>query len=220
MFSRRRQGFRRLRRRTRQPIQAHRRQIPLRRQIMANGMYPSRRRSMAGPVILIGIGVLFLLANIGALSKAQLWLWFSTYWPLLLILLGAIRLVEYIIARNSGGPTPRFGGGSVFLLVLFIFIGLGATQSRRVNWDAFRENVDINTDFSPFFGQKYDFTDQQEQPLGTAKNLQLENEHGSVKIHPQDERKIKLVVHRHIAADSQDEANKINAENKASFSVD
>jgi len=187
---------------------------------MANGMYPSRRRSMAGPVILIGIGVLFLLANIGALSKAQLWWWFANYWPVLLILLGAIRLVEYIIARNSGGPTPRFGGGSIFLLILFIFIGIGATQSRRVKWDAVRDNVDINTDFSPFFGQKYDFEDQQEHEAGTAKNIQLENEHGSVKIHPQDERKIKVIVHRHVGAESQDDANKLNADNKVTFSVE
>src|SRR5256885_1555203 len=161
-------------------------QTLLRRQIMANGMYPYRRRSVAGPIILIGLGVLFLLANIGVLSRARLWWWFAAYWPLLLILLGIVRLVEYMAARRTGGPTPRFGGGSVFLLILFIFIGIGATQSRRVNWAAVRDNVDINTDFSPFFGQKYDFEDQQEHEAGTAKNIQLENEHGSVKIHPQD----------------------------------
>jgi DUF4097 and DUF4098 domain-containing protein YvlB len=187
---------------------------------MANGMY-HRRRSMAGPVILIGIGVLFLLANTGVLSKARLWWWFAMYWPLLLIVLGLVRLIEYVIARRSGGPTPRFGGGAVFLLILFIFIGIGATQSRRhINWDAVRDNVDIDTDFSPFFGQKYDFEDQQVQETGKAKNIQIENEHGSVKIHPQDERTIKLIVHRHIGADSQDEANKINSESKATFSID
>src|SRR5215510_1934810 len=205
---------------THQHTRVHHRQIPLRRRIMANGMYPYRRRSMAGPVILIGIGILFLLANTGVLSKPRLWLWFAAYWPLLLIVLGLVRLIEYTMARRSGGPTPRFGGGSIFLLILFIFIGIGATQSRRVNWDAFRDNVDVDTDFSPFFGQKYDFDDQQVQETGKAKNIQIENEHGSVKIHPQDERTIKLIVYRHIGADSQDEANKINAENKATFSVD
>lgn len=186
---------------------------------MANGMY-YRRRSIAGPVILIGLGVLFLLANIGALNKAQLWWWFATYWPLLLILLGVIRLAEYIIARNSGGPTPRFGGGSVFLLILFIFIGVGATQSRRVNWDAVRDNMGVDADFSPFFGQKYDFEEQQVQETGKAKNLQIDNEHGSVKIHPQDERTIKLVVHRHVGAESESEANKINAASKTTLTLE
>src|SRR5262249_48834514 len=209
MSSRRHRGFPRFRRQTHQPTQAHRRRIPLRRRIMANGMY-YRRRSIAGPVILIGLGVLFLLANIGALSKTQLWLWFATYWPLLLILLGVIRLAEYVIARNSGGPTPRFGGGSIFLLIVFIFIGIGATQSHRVNWDAVRDNMGVDTDFTPFFGQKYDFEEQQVQEAGKAKNLRIDNEHGSVKIHPQDERTIKLVVHRHVGAESQDEANKVN----------
>ena len=186
---------------------------------MVNGMY-YRRRSIAGPMILIGLGVLFLLANIGAISKAQLWWWFGTYWPVLLILLGIVRLIEYIIARNSGGPTPRFGGGAIFLLILFIFVGIGATQSRRVNWDAVRDNMGVDADFSPFFGQKYDFEEQQVQETGKAKNLQIENEHGSVKIHPQDERTIKVVVHRHIGAESQDEANKVNSESKTTFTVE
>ena len=186
---------------------------------MANGIY-YRRRSIAGPVILIGLGVVFLLANIGALSKAQVWWYFATYWPLLLIVLGVVRLAEYIIARNSGSPTPRFGGGTIFLLILFIFIGIGATQSRRVNWDAVRDNMGVDADFSPFFGQKYDFEEQQVQEAGKAKNLQIDNEHGSVKIHPQDERTIKLVVHRHVGAESQDEANKVNSESKTTFTLE
>ena len=187
---------------------------------MANGVHFYRRRSMAGPIILIGIGLLFLLANTGVLSKARLWWWFAMYWPVLLIVLGLVRLIEYVVARRNGGPTPRFGGGAIFLLILFIFIGIGATQSRRVNWDAVRDNVDIDTDLSPFFGQKYDFEDQQTQEAGKAKNIQVDNEHGSVKIHPQDERTIKLIVHRHIAADSQDDANKINSQSKSTFSVE
>src|SRR5215475_4929498 len=205
---------------TYQHPQPHHRQIPRRRRIMANGMYPYRRRSMAGPVILIGIGILFLLANTGVLSKPRLWLWFAVYWPLLLIVLGLVRLIEYMMARRSGSPTPRFGGGSIFLLILFIFIGIGATQSRRVNWDAFRDNVDVDTDFSPFFGQKYDFEVQQVQETGKAKSIQIENEHGSVKVHSQDERTVKVVVHRHIAAESQDEANKLNAATKVTFSLE
>jgi Domain of unknown function (DUF5668) len=37
-----------------------------------------------GPVILIGLGVLFLLANFGVLQRA----WFGKVWPLALIALG------------------------------------------------------------------------------------------------------------------------------------
>ena len=83
-----------------------------------------RSRSIAGPIVLVAIGVAFLLGNMHVISPGQIAWMFATWWPLLLILLGVIRIVEYTVARSQGGPAPRFGGGGVVLLVLFIVIGL------------------------------------------------------------------------------------------------
>ena len=83
-----------------------------------------RRRSLAGPVILIGVGVCFLLANMHVISASRIGWLFATWWPLLLILLGVIRIVEYAIARSEGGPAPRLGGGAVALLVVFVVLGV------------------------------------------------------------------------------------------------
>lgn len=47
---------------------------------------PRRRRSFAGPVVLIILGIVFLLGNMHLLSWARLGTWFAHYWPLLLIL--------------------------------------------------------------------------------------------------------------------------------------
>ncbi len=187
---------------------------------MANRIY-SGRRSISGPVVLIGIGVLFLLVNSGAISKARLGWWFAIYWPVLLILLGVIRLVEYGIARHNGTPTPRFGPSGVFLLILFIVIGMGATRAHNVNWRAFNDNVDIDTNFDAMFNQKYEFNDQQEQEISSgAQSIQIESEYGSVKIHSAEPGKIKMTIHRRVAADSQDEANKMNSENKPSIMLE
>ncbi len=187
---------------------------------MADRLY-SRRRSIAGPIILMVIGVFFLLLTTGAITRARLGWWFALYWPVLLIAVGIIRLVEYIIARRNDGPIPRFGGGTIFVLILFTLIGMGATRARHVNWQAFNDNVDVDTNFDAMFNQKYEFNDQQQQPVGSsAQNIQIESEYGSVKIHSADDGQIKMTIHRRIAAGSQDEANKLNAENRPSIALE
>jgi hypothetical protein len=55
-----------------------------------------RRTSLIGPLILITIGVLFLLANLGILPLA-FWEIAARFWPLILILVG----LEIIIGRRS-----------------------------------------------------------------------------------------------------------------------
>jgi hypothetical protein len=51
-----------------------------------------RHHSIAGPIILIVVGVLFLLSNLGML--AGLGPLFTTWWPLILIVLGAVALMR------------------------------------------------------------------------------------------------------------------------------
>jgi hypothetical protein len=52
-------------------------------------------RSLAGPLILITVGLLFLIQNLTDLNifriVKQLW----PYWPLVLVVLGVLKLLEY-----------------------------------------------------------------------------------------------------------------------------
>jgi Domain of unknown function (DUF5668) len=65
-------------------------------------------RSFAGPIVLIVIGVFFLLANMGVIEWHNFGYWFSHYWPVLLILWGFVKLLEYQqatrIALRESGP--------------------------------------------------------------------------------------------------------------------
>ncbi len=56
------------------------------------------RRSFAGPVILILIGLLFLMKNLG--FRFPIWHWFGHWWPLLLILWGVIILVDNVTSTR------------------------------------------------------------------------------------------------------------------------
>src|SRR5579884_86711 len=98
--------------------------------------YYGRRRSLTGPVILIIIGTLFLLANMRILHAAVLWALFARFWPLLLVLAGLIKLIEHFSDQRAGVPTRRLGGGTVVLIIFLVILGLAATTSYR-----FRDRV-------------------------------------------------------------------------------
>src|SRR5437763_394601 len=181
-----------------------------------------RPRSMAGPILLVAVGVMFLLMNMHIVSWSRVGWFFATWWPLLLILFGVIRIAEYAIARSHGGAAPRLGGGAVFLLILLIVIGFSASSARHVNWQGFGDNVDVNPGWDGMFGEKYDFNQELSQPLPTDGRIQIESDRGSVIVHVAEngDTPVKVVVHRHISADSQDSANKFNDQQKPTMSVD
>jgi len=62
------------------------------------------QRSIAGPVVLIIMGILFLMGTMGMLEMHRLGLLFARFWPALLILWGIIKLVEYEQAKRQGLP--------------------------------------------------------------------------------------------------------------------
>ncbi|HET9741763.1 MAG TPA: DUF4097 family beta strand repeat-containing protein [Terriglobales bacterium] len=181
-----------------------------------------RRRSVFGPIVLIAIGVCFLLANMHVISGARLGWWFATYWPVLLILLGLVRIIEYTVARSQGSAAPRFGGGAVFLLILIVVIGIGLSSARRVNWNAFGDNADVNPGFDSLFGQSYEFTQTLTQPLPAGGSLAVDSDHGAVTVHATDNPSdpVKLVLHRRVSADRQEDANKLNDQHAPKMTVD
>src|SRR5690242_14339891 len=85
---------------------------------------PRRQRSFAGPVVLIILGIVFLFGNLGYVSWGHLNRLFAHYWPVLLILWGVIKLVEYQQAQRSGTRSAGIGAGGVFLLIMLIGLGL------------------------------------------------------------------------------------------------
>src|ERR1700722_4510882 len=77
-----------------------------------------RPRSITGPLILVVIGVLFLLNNLG--HDIPFWRYLADYWPFLLIGLGIIRLAEVLFhfSRGSSLPIRSGGGGWIWILVI------------------------------------------------------------------------------------------------------
>src|ERR1022692_3658253 len=95
---------------------------------------PRPHRSIAGPVVLILMGILFLLGTMGIMDIHHLGSLFARFWPALLILWGVLKLIEYEQAKRYGQPARGIAVGGVFLMLFLIGAGLIATQASRLDW--------------------------------------------------------------------------------------
>ena len=175
-----------------------------------------RRRSFAGPLVLIILGLVFLLGNLHLISWMRLGTLFAHYWPLLLILWGIIKFVEYQQAQREGLPARGIGFGGVCLVIFIVVFGLMATQASRVHWEQFRDNINIDdSDLDNIFGETFNYDDHLEQAVPpTTTTLRVNNDHGAVRVTPSDDNKITVTVRKKVGADSQSDADKYNAGTK------
>jgi DUF4097 and DUF4098 domain-containing protein YvlB len=166
------------------------------------------RRSIAGPLVLIVIGLVFLLRNMGV--RLPIWHWFGHWWPLLLILWGVIRLVEHSMAQREGYRRSVVGAGSVFLLILIVIVGLSAHYSSDIDWGGVRDQIQMDNDLGGMFGTAYTFDDTVQQSFPAKGTLRVVCDHGSLNISPSDDNTLRVVVHKKLYAQNQNDANKYN----------
>ncbi len=185
---------------------------------MSNGMVP-RQRSFAGPVVLILIGVVFLLHTTLHLVSWDLWRLFGKFWPLLLILWGVIKLVEYQQAKNAGVRPPGIGAGGVILILFLVFFGMAARKINHVRDSVRMDCGDLPDGFNFICGESFSFDDQLEQTLAPGSNLQITNERGNINLNVADSDKIKVMVRKTVHADDQSAADKYNRDTKPQFTA-
>jgi DUF4097 and DUF4098 domain-containing protein YvlB len=181
---------------------------------------PPRRRSFAGPFVLIALGVVFLMGTMGILSRARMWHLFANYWPALLIVWGLVKLIEHQQAQRAGVRSSGIGAGGIFLAIMIVVFGLVATQIEHVNWSGLRDDMNWDdNDFSNIFGESYSFDDHLEQDFPAGAALKIIDTHGAVSVHASEDNKITVTVRKRIGADSQSDADKYNGETKPTITT-
>ena len=178
------------------------------------------RRSISGPLILIAVGVIFLLTTMHVLSMEYVWLWFGHYWPVLLIVLGLVKLAEHYQAQRSGSRSTGLGVGGAFLIVMLICFGLIATKTSQVDWDALRHGLQIDdNDFSWWGGHSYSYDDRLEQDFPAGATLHVTNARGAVNVSASDSTKIQVSIRKNIKAETQGQADHWNNGTKPEIKV-
>lgn len=176
------------------------------------------RRSIAGPLILILIGVLFMARNFG--WHFPIWHWFGRWWPVVLIVWGVIILIENTTASRSGYRSRRIGGPGVFLLLVLIGLGVWAHNSSDIDWNGVKSQLQMDDDLGGFFGgNPYTFDDTLQQSFPAGGTLRIVSDRGALNITASDDDTIRVVVHKTVHADNQTDADKYNQGTRPEISV-
>jgi DUF4097 and DUF4098 domain-containing protein YvlB len=174
---------------------------------------PRPPRSMAGAVVLILLGLLFLLGTMGVLNWHGLTMMFGRYWPALLILWGVIKLIEHEQCKRAGIPGRGIGVGGVFLMVFLIMAGLIATGASRVDWGNIRDHLQIDdSDVNEMFGGSsfdYDGELSSALPAGTT-GLRINDDRGTITVNVADDKKLRVSWRKKVHAENQQEADSFN----------
>ncbi len=171
-----------------------------------------RPRAIAGPVLLILIGVLFLAKNLHAeLPWVDL---AAQYWPFLLILWGLLRLAEVLAWWHRGKPVERgITAGEWVAVVLVVVIGTGMFIGHR--WWAQRPWMRG----MEMFSETYDYPLSAEQAVPKAPQILVENLRGNARIVGSPEDKVKLTGRKSIRAMSKQEADEADKQTPIEISV-
>jgi len=180
---------------------------------------PRRRRSFAGPLVLIILGIVFLLGNMHVLTWHALGLWFARYWPVLIIIWGVVKLAEYYQAQREGTRPSGIGVGGFFLLMFLICAGLIASQAARVNWHALGDEMDMGDSMWPMFGDTYSFNDQLQQSFPAGASLRVVSNRGGVTVNSWDQKDIQIVVHKRLVADNEQQSKQIDSQTRPTIST-
>ena len=177
--------------------------------------------SIAGPIILIAVGLIFLLVMTGHIEADQFWTWIGRWWPLMLIGLGLIALAEWAIDLRREQPRSRHYGGFIWLAILVIFIGTSVNGWHNF-WGPFRANIGDGDDnfFNAFGLPEHD----QDQPVLNAQipanaQVEVQNPRGDISIAVGDGSQIDVKAHQVAYAGNDNEANKIFNTQKAHVTV-
>lgn len=170
----------------------------------------TRRTSIVGPLLMIAIGIVFFLIQTARMSSRFFWDWYGHWWPILLIVIGVIMLLEWSWDRyfHEGEPQyrRRYLGGGVFTLLLLIgVLGIAFNGFHR---GVFRHVFNIDPDnMDEFLGDKHesDQTLSQAFPVGT--DLMISNPRGDVTVAGNsDDQQIHIQIHKQVYTRSDSEA--------------
>jgi hypothetical protein len=172
-----------------------------------------RRPSLLSAIIWLCLGGLFLLQNFGI--GPDVWRTAARYWPVLLILLGLGKVIDYF--RRKDGVSLRFGEVfGIFMLVLFGAILTKFSESGVV--DAFRTMpIHIgNSSVRPgqWFGTSHRYMADARYTIGPTTPLKIENSYGNVVLLPGSDGEVRVRLTKVVYQNDENRARQIASEIK------
>jgi DUF4097 and DUF4098 domain-containing protein YvlB len=173
-----------------------------------------RRASLFAPLLLIGLGALFLARNV--YPDLRLLDYLAKYWPFLLILWGVLRLGEILYWGATRQPFPRTGisGGEWGLVVLLCFIGV--TLHTVMGFSTWFPNR-FRLGGLDMFGESFDYPIAGNKPTSKTPHVLIESFSGNARIIGMDSQEVKVTGRKTIRSLDQNGADRANEE--AAFEI-
>jgi DUF4097 and DUF4098 domain-containing protein YvlB len=163
-----------------------------------------RGSSLFSGMVLIFVGALLLLHNYRGLDIRTV---LGHWWPLILIVWGAVKLYERTAASRSGDPgSARITAGEVFLV-----LGLLALMGIVVGGEIINGKLrgrDIGVDW----GEKHDYDlDVAPKPVPADARITIRNTHGDISVHSSDDSEIRVSGKKYAQSWSEKDADHLAA---------
>jgi len=169
------------------------------------------RTSIVAPLLLIGVGVLFLARNL--YPDLALIDYFARYWPVLLILWGVLRLAEVLFwaATDKGLPPSGISGmsgGEWILIFLLCMIGLSVHTIR--GFETWWPHSGITMGGIDMFGESFEYPLAGEKAASKTPRVIIESFRGNARITGSDTTTVKVTGHKSIRSLEQSGADRAN----------
>ncbi len=155
-------------------------------------MSPHRRSpSLLGALLWLAVGTLFLLRNFGI--GPDFWALAGRYWPILLILLGLGKVIDYY--RHKDGVSFRIG--EIIGILILVLIGTSITKIAHSpvgplvrDWPITIGEHSVRP--GQWLGTSYSYTQEATYPLASTGPIQVENAYGLVTVSPGSDGEVRV----------------------------
>jgi len=160
------------------------------------------RPSIVGPVLTITIGVVALLVTAGKLDSSLFWDWFVRWWPMLLVGLGLVSLLEWFLDRDQ--PYRRKTNGFGIVLIVSILVGIAYSKGHWKNWPS-----QIGVDEAPsWFGEDHERDADSTATVPANASVTVQIPRGDVTITGSGDNQLRVHAHQIVNTDSDGEADR------------
>ncbi len=176
-----------------------------------------RRGSLVGPLLVVVLGIVFLLVQMGRLPAGMLWSLYGRWWPFLLIGIGVIRLAEWGFDEASQrglspmAPRPRrvLGGGVISLLILLGGSGLLLSAVHSHGRELFEHGFSLNQDnLDEFLGDKHESEQTVSHSCPEGTTVSVENSRGNIFVTgTSDDGQLHISTHKEVYTRTDSEAS-------------
>jgi DUF4097 and DUF4098 domain-containing protein YvlB len=167
-----------------------------------------KHTSIVAPLLLIGLGALFLFRNLNPDLPVMPYL--ARYWPFLLIGWGVLRLAELLFWAATSKPLPARGiSGGEWVLVLFICI-FGASLHAAIGFSSWWPRSGFALGGLDMLGERFEYPISAEKPCSRTPRIVIEDFRGNAHITGTDADEVKVTGHETVRSFTEEGANRAN----------